>query len=234
MTGLSAEDLEYGRGGILYRIGNDLYLQSRYGFYLSTDDGATWSSELPPLPSGIEWTITAFSLDDEIYMQTYTSPSSGVFEYSLYKFNGTEWVDVTSWQPEGILFNTMVRSGDYYYAGTNTDGVWRLSRSLSIATGSGTTGVADETVADGIRLTGAPNPADGAMEVEVTLPKATELRVTLVSIFGKEMALLHDGHADAGSRSFTIETDELPSGTYYVRLTTSYGASKVVPVQIAH
>lgn len=234
MAGLSAEDLEFGRGGTLYRIGDDLYLQMRYGFYLSTDDGATWSSELPPLPSGIEWTITTFSLDDEIYMQTYNSPSLGVFEYSLYKFDGTEWVDVTSWQPEGLMFNTMVRSGDYYYAGTNTDGVWRLSRTQSIATGSGTTGVADEMIADGITLTGAPNPADGAMQVDVTLPEATDLRISLVSIFGKEMSVLHDGHVDAGTRSFAIETDELPSGTYYVRLTTSYGASKVVPVQIAH
>ena len=233
MTGIDPADREYG-GGTLTRAAGALILRMHSNSYVSTDAGVSWTANLPAMPDGEGWTTVAFTLDDELYMQTYTSPSHGVFEYSLFKFDGTEWVDVTSWQPEGVIFTSMVRSGDYYYGGTMHDGVWRLSREQSIANGSGTTGVADEVIADGIRLTGAPNPADGAMSVEATLPEATGLRVTLVSIFGREMIVLHDGHVDAGTRSFTIETDELPSGTYYVRLTTSNGASKVVPVRIMH
>jgi hypothetical protein len=62
----------------------------------------------------------------------------------------------------------------------------------------------------------APNPTHGTARVAFTLAEATDARVTVVDVLGREVAVLHTGATEAGDHVAT--TAALPAGTYLVVL----------------
>ena len=54
--------------------------------------------------------------------------------------------------------------------------------------------------------------------VPVEVPGATHVRLTLVDIFGREVAILLDQHVAAGSHEAVLDGGRLASGVYLVRL----------------
>lgn len=61
-----------------------------------------------------------------------------------------------------------------------------------------------------------PNPTHGAARVAFTLAEATEARVTVVDVLGREIAVLHAGATEAGDHTALVNA--LPAGTYLVVL----------------
>ncbi|GAB5534852.1 MAG: hypothetical protein Rubg2KO_11010 [Rubricoccaceae bacterium] len=70
-----------------------------------------------------------------------------------------------------------------------------------------------------------PNPASGAMTVEVATPETSTARVSVHDALGREVAVLHHGPLAAGLRAFSLGTAGLPPGLYHVRLRTPYGTA---------
>lgn len=76
---------------------------------------------------------------------------------------------------------------------------------------AGTTGAA--------RIAGIhPNPAAGYTTVQLALDRRAHVRVSLHDALGREVRTALDEMIDAGEREITLNTEALPSGSYFVRI----------------
>ena len=64
----------------------------------------------------------------------------------------------------------------------------------------------------------APNPAARSSRVTFALPSGQDVRVTLLDVQGREVALLTDGFHEAGSHTVPLDVAKLREGIYFVRL----------------
>ncbi|NBC16842.1 MAG: T9SS type A sorting domain-containing protein [Bacteroidetes bacterium] len=69
-----------------------------------------------------------------------------------------------------------------------------------------------------------PNPARETTNVGFTLTRASEVRLVLYDLLGREVALLADGGRAAGTYTETLDARELPAGLYLLRLEAEGGA----------
>lgn len=63
-----------------------------------------------------------------------------------------------------------------------------------------------------------PNPASGTSRVEYALPRRAKVRVTLLDLQGREMAVLADGICEAGRYMAALPAADLRAGIYFVRM----------------
>lgn len=71
-----------------------------------------------------------------------------------------------------------------------------------------------------------PNPANGEFtEIGFVLDKSMNIRVELYDILGNLVKTLYSGFASAGVHAVVLNTNEIPGGAYYYRLTTEDGSS---------
>lgn len=76
----------------------------------------------------------------------------------------------------------------------------------------------------GFTLDGAyPNPFNSSMAISFTLESASDVRLTVLDINGREVAQLANGRVSAGSHSVTLNANEIgiSGGVYFVRLTSN-------------
>ena len=86
--------------------------------------------------------------------------------------------------------------------------------------------------AAGYRLHDAmPNPANGSVTVNFTLPQAGQATLELYDANGTAVKKMADGDHTAGDHSVTFDTSDLSSGTYFYRLTSgNFVQSKALQV----
>lgn len=65
-----------------------------------------------------------------------------------------------------------------------------------------------------------PNPFNSTLRFDYHLSTATEYRVTLTDMSGREVKVIHSGIGRAGSHIGWINGDQLPSGSYMLKLWT--------------
>lgn len=68
-----------------------------------------------------------------------------------------------------------------------------------------------------------PNPARAITCLELNLPQATDCQITLHNAFGQQVTLLHDGTLNRGVQRVFLNAATLPTGPYFVTLTTAQG-----------
>ena len=68
-----------------------------------------------------------------------------------------------------------------------------------------------------------PNPTAGKVRFDVTVPRSTDVRIVLVDLLGREVAVLHEGLV-AGTTSVSVDTRSLAPGVYGVRAAAGSGA----------
>ena len=66
-------------------------------------------------------------------------------------------------------------------------------------------------------LSAGPNPSSGAVRVSLELAGPSFATVAVFDALGREVAVLHDGVAVAGSLDLTFDGTRLPAGLYIVR-----------------
>jgi len=68
-----------------------------------------------------------------------------------------------------------------------------------------------------------PNPFNPKASVSVNIPEASKVRVSLVDLTGRELALIAEGNMEAGRHNFTLDGMNMRAGTYFLRLETPAG-----------
>jgi hypothetical protein len=63
-----------------------------------------------------------------------------------------------------------------------------------------------------------PNPFQDQATVRYELPRATDVQVAVYDLLGRRVATPVDGQKTAGRAQFQLRTQDLPSGTYFLRL----------------
>ena len=92
--------------------------------------------------------------------------------------------------------------------------------------GNTVTGIADPSpsmIPDRITLHPCyPNPFNPATTVQFDLPAAANVRLSVFDLLGREVDLLRNGPASAGSNVVRWDASAFPSGTYFVRLQSAH------------
>ena len=71
-----------------------------------------------------------------------------------------------------------------------------------------------EPVLTGVR----PNPFNPVTVVQFSLPEASQARIAVYDMLGREVVLLTDARMDAGAHEVHFDASALPSGVYLVRM----------------
>ncbi|MFH1735790.1 MAG: T9SS type A sorting domain-containing protein, partial [bacterium] len=75
-------------------------------------------------------------------------------------------------------------------------------------------------------LTSHPNPFNPLTTINFSLPKEGLVKLTVYDLLGRQVALLVNGHRDAGIHDVSFDAQNLASGVYIYRLTAGdYTAS---------
>ena len=67
------------------------------------------------------------------------------------------------------------------------------------------------------RLEVYPNPTTGTAEIALVLGEASEVRVVVYDVLGREVAVLQDGFAETGTHRLRLDAAVLPAGLYVIR-----------------
>lgn len=97
------------------------------------------------------------------------------------------------------------------------DASFRLLASLPVSNDSGPA-PADLRVSPNY-----PNPFFAATRLDVTLPAASRLRVTIYDVLGREVEVLHDAFSTAGTHRVTWTASDVPSGIYLAHVESKAG-----------
>ena len=181
------------------------------GLFRSTDHGATWSPAIKGLPvndpfAGWKGFSAMAEFNGNLFGAAY---GGGVY---LSANQGESWVKADSAHPlTGIL--SLVADGDYLYAGTNSNGIWRKRFSeMPVRTMPA-------------REEGAPNlagrltlsaPYDGLVSIGYRVPGPQRVSIRIFTPTGREIARLFDGNAEAGSHTLVWDARNLDAGCYHI------------------
>lgn len=77
----------------------------------------------------------------------------------------------------------------------------------------------EASFAQAVRLDVVPNPFDAQTTVRFDLPVAAPVRVEVLDLLGRRVALLADGPLEAGRHAVTWDGGGAPAGVYLVRMT---------------
>ena len=78
-------------------------------------------------------------------------------------------------------------------------------------------GEAEPEASERVGVSVRPNPASGRVEITLTQAEAASVRVVVVDVRGREVAVVWDGERASGTGAFGVDTSRWPAGVYVVR-----------------
>jgi hypothetical protein len=66
-----------------------------------------------------------------------------------------------------------------------------------------------------------PNPFNPSTTIQFSLPKATQIKISLYNMIGEQVATLAEGMYETGNHKVTFNASNLPSGAYIYRIESS-------------
>ena len=194
--------------------GKTLFAGTGDGVYLSTDNGANWHSA----SAGLEQAGAIYALE------VYSSGTSGtclfaatwVDSVALSTDNGTSWHSVSAGLTNPGPLRSLAVSGTNLFVGTTNNGVWRrpiaemLSASVKLHPVDGSSGFA---------LTqNCPNAFNSTTTLHFDVPKASNVRLGVYDICGREVRTLVNERKLPGSYEVVFSAKNLANGAYLFRL----------------
>ncbi|MEM6783789.1 MAG: T9SS type A sorting domain-containing protein [Bacteroidota bacterium] len=203
-----------------------LYLTADTAIFRSRDGGASWqrvhtldpddweidralTSHVAVAPGGIVWLGLHGAIDEENGARRW-----GTFAYSTDE--GVTWTEAATGYTGRYQVNDVLIDGRGRLVAATFGGVWRTRASVVVASEDAPPGKPGETALLGVPY---PNPTQDAVTVPLTLAQPAEVRVTVVDLLGREVAVLTDGAQQAGRHALPLDTDSLAPGLYVVRAT---------------
>jgi len=155
------------------------------------------------LPDGTSWSRVAFVESK--------APGGSTTEPTRYQL-----VD------EGLPFET--EEVAYRLRQTDLDGTTTLSEETAVELGA----------PSGARLHAPfPNPTKTQATLRYEAPQATDVRIGIYDVLGREVRTLVDGRAEAGRHERRVDIGGLPSGTYFLRMKAG-GQVQTRQLQVLH
>ncbi len=183
--------------------GANLFAGTWDDIFLSTNNGTSWNS------IGLTgYNVNYLAVNDS---KLFVATNGGVF---LSTNNGTGWTQVNTG-----LTNTDIRSlaviGEFLYAGTWGDGIWRRALSQMI------TSAEPFPIIMPMHFSleqNFPNPFNPATTFTFTLPSHSFVSLKVFDIVGKEVATVVSEEMLSGTYSRQWNASALSSGVYFYRL----------------
>lgn len=66
-----------------------------------------------------------------------------------------------------------------------------------------------------------PNPFSGITRISYTLPEDGKVKLELLDVVGKQIAVLEEKAVSSGTHTYTFSGNELPNGVYFYRMSVS-------------
>ena len=227
---IAVDPLDGGRAVVVF---------SNYGvvsLFLTDDAGATWTPIAGNLEQNPDGTGSGPSCRWAEFLHTPSGPVLFVGTTTgLYSTTAIDGMN-TIWRQEGaatignvIVDMVATRQLDGFVAvATWGNGVFAATADIG--------GVADGGASDAALLGAvAPNPARTSAVIPYSIPDALasrEVRLTLVDIAGREIALVASGRPGAGEHRARVDLGGLAPGAYYYRITVG-GVTQTRPLMIA-
>jgi hypothetical protein len=210
-TGLSST---YGYIDALGAINSNLFAGSyETGIFLSTNNGANWVSVSNGLPKNINIFYQIQSITASGSTLFAATNGGGVY---MSTNNGSSWSAAnTGLTHKGI--HALAVLGSYLFAGGDSTGVMR--RPLSeFATSVGPN--SDGLPADFSLEQNYPNPFNPATTIRYSVPRRSQVTLTVFNTLGQAVSTLVSGIEDAGFHEVKFDGAGLASGVYFYRLQT--------------
>lgn len=173
------------------------------GVYLSSNNGSNWiQSSLNNI------NVTSITSSEEnIFVG---STNSGVYFSGN---NGTTWQQVNTG-----LTNLNIRAlhihGQFLYAGTSGAGLWK--RDLNEIVGIET--ISNEIPKGFSLMQNYPNPFNPTTSIRFSVPKSSNVNITVYNSAGKEITTLVNMQMNAGMYRAEFNAAESPSGIYFCKM----------------
>jgi len=212
-----------------YFIANDELDETTHGFGTRTLI-FDFSSLTQPEYMGSFWHGTT-SIDHNLYVR-------GNYVFAANYTTGLRILDISSLTQSGSIegietvayFDTHPEHANpvfrgawnvYPYFASGTVIVSDINRGLFVLRPTGLTVSGEpDTTATTAAMEAFPNPFAGRVSVQLTLQAAEPVRVEVLDVLGRRVALLHDGPLPAGrAEPMTLDGHDLPPGVYVVRAT---------------
>jgi hypothetical protein len=99
------------------------------------------------------------------------------------------------------------------------------NKSVTISGCTGTAGIGAVTpkLQSMMKLSVAPNPASAQTSINYYLPQQGRVAIAVIDVLGNTQKTIFSGLLGEGMHNAQINASDLPNGSYYVRVETSYG-----------
>ena len=115
--------------------------------------------------------------------------------------------------------HTYTAAGDYNVVLVVSDGIENAADSISVSIASGVATEATELPDPYELRVASPNPFNPTTTLTYGLPEASEVRITVTDLLGRQVASLLNGEfRTAGYHTVQFNADGLASGTYLIRM----------------
>ena len=184
--------------------GGTIYGATYYGVYVSTDNGANWTSNISGL---LDQSIRSLALSNGV---VFAGTGNGVFAStnggaSWCLANKRLWRTISALVPlDGILF-----------AGTPDAGVWWSPLSMPL------TGVDEHARRAPLQFAleqNYPNPFNPTTTIGYDLPAVSHVLIEVFSVLGQKVATLVNTDQRSGRHEVVFDGRALASGVYFCRM----------------
>jgi N-acetylneuraminic acid mutarotase len=208
-------------GGLLYAFGGGytMVFSPTYSYDPRTD---RWTRKAE-MPTARAWEHAAPVIDGKMYLiGGFTSADYGTLlsDVDVYDPESDRWTEMPDMPFRKGLIGAAVVNGKIYVIGGTLDWtdsgsneVWEYDPAVA-------TGVAHsaELPVEVVLEQNYPNPFNPMTTISYTLPRFSEVTLTIHDTLGRQVSVLASGVQPAGSHEVSFDATGLPSGVYLYRL----------------
>ncbi|MEI7484650.1 MAG: T9SS type A sorting domain-containing protein [Ignavibacteriota bacterium] len=205
----------------MYMSNGNLYAGCIHGFAYSTDMGNNWVSTNMGFSDFCAFTDFK-TANGVVFGSVANSAGANAGVYKTTN-NGVNWTVMNSGLTSNPSVSSLIVSGDYLFAGSDYDGIFRMPLSLVTTTGNQN----NEIVKEYSLSQNYPNPFNPETKIGFEVPKSSVVNVSVYDINGKLLETLSNQVYNPGKYEVVWNADKYPSGTYFCRM-SSQGIGQTV------